>query len=85
MQTGFRTIRTVDVSDIHMRDPFVFPHAAEGKYYLFGTTFADGCGDKDPIFEVYVSEDLRSWTGPYVAFQPPKGFWALLGAGSVRD
>ncbi|REK56085.1 MAG: glycoside hydrolase [Thermobacillus sp.] len=77
MQTGFRTIRTVDVSGIHMRDPFVFPYAAEKKYYLFGTTFADGCGDKDPIFEVYVSEDLRSWTGPYVAFQPPRGFWGV--------
>jgi hypothetical protein len=24
--------------DIQIRDPFVFPHQAEGEYYLFGTT-----------------------------------------------
>lgn len=34
-------------------------------------------GDKDPIFEVYESEDLNRWTGPYVAFQPPKGCWGV--------
>lgn len=77
MQTGFRTIKTVIASEIHMRDPFVFAHVADRKYYLFGTTFADGCGDRDPIFEVYVSDDLTSWTGPYVAFQPAKGFWGV--------
>ncbi|WP_276354725.1 glycoside hydrolase family 43 protein [Cohnella caldifontis] len=77
METGFRTIRKWASDEIRMRDPFVFPYAAEGKYYLFGTTFADGCGDKDPIFEVFVSEDLREWEGPYVAFQPPKGFWGV--------
>ncbi|TJY41009.1 glycoside hydrolase [Cohnella pontilimi] len=77
METGFRTIKTVDASEIHIRDPFIFPHAAERKYYLFGTTFADGAGDKDPIFEVYVSEDLAVWTGPYVAYQPPRGFWGV--------
>lgn len=77
METGFRTVRTVGTDDIHMRDPFVFAYEQERKYYMFGTTFADGCGDKDPIFEVYVSDDLSSWTGPYVAFQPPKGFWGV--------
>jgi arabinan endo-1,5-alpha-L-arabinosidase len=77
METGFRTIQTVATGDIHMRDPFVFPYAKDGKYYLFGTTFADGCGDKDPLFEVYESSDLHTWTGPYAAFQPPKGFWGM--------
>ncbi|NGP62493.1 family 43 glycosylhydrolase [Paenibacillus thiaminolyticus] len=77
MQTGFRTIKTVTTDQIHVRDPFVFPNKEEGKYYLFGTTFADGCGDIDPVFEVYESSDLRQWTGPYIAFQPPKGFWGV--------
>ncbi|OCA86116.1 glycoside hydrolase [Bacillus sp. FJAT-27225] len=62
---------------IHIRDPFIFTHKQEGKYYLFGTTFADGCGDEDPIFEVYVSENLHVWEGPYVAFKPKKGFWGV--------
>jgi arabinan endo-1,5-alpha-L-arabinosidase len=77
MEKGFRTIRRVKTDEIHIRDPFVFPYKKENKYYLFGTTFADGCGDKDPIFEVYVSENLEDWEGPYVAFNPPKGFWGV--------
>jgi arabinan endo-1,5-alpha-L-arabinosidase len=77
MEQGFRTIKTMQSDEIHVRDPFVFPYASEGIYYLFGTTFADGCGDKDPIFEVYASKDLQTWTGPYVAFQPLKGFWGV--------
>jgi arabinan endo-1,5-alpha-L-arabinosidase len=77
MEQGFRTIKTVGSDDIHIRDPFVFTYEKEQRYYMFGTTFADGAGDKDPIFEVYLSEDLESWTGPYVAFQPPKGFWGV--------
>lgn len=77
MQVGFRTIHKVKTNDIHMRDPFVFVYPKENKYYLFGTTFADGCGDEEPIFEVYIGEDLENWEGPYVAFQPPKGFWGV--------
>lgn len=77
METGFRTIKSVRRNDIHIRDPFVFVHAKERKYYLFGTTFANGCGDKDPIFEVYESDDLEYWIGPYVAFQPLKDFWGV--------
>ncbi|XID92036.1 glycoside hydrolase family 43 protein [Paenibacillaceae bacterium WGS1546] len=77
MEQGFRKIRTVRTDEIHMRDPFVFAYEPEGAYYLFGTTFADGCGDEDPIFEVYVGKDLQEWTGPYVAFRPPKGFWGV--------
>ncbi|MCZ2258579.1 glycoside hydrolase family 43 protein [Sporosarcina sp. G11-34] len=77
MITGSRSIGTIKTSDIHMRDPFVFSYVKENKYYLFGTTFADGIGDQEPVFEVYVGEDLVNWEGPYVAFQPPKGFWGV--------
>jgi arabinan endo-1,5-alpha-L-arabinosidase len=77
MQKGFRTIRLFKKDEIHMRDPFVFPYKKENKYFLFGTSFADGCGDQEPVFEVYESNDLENWKGPYVAFQPPKGFWGV--------
>ncbi|MBV7507582.1 glycoside hydrolase family 43 protein [Bacillus sp. sid0103] len=77
MITGFRKVKKVKTDMIHIRDPFVFTSQKEGKYYLFGTTFADGCGDEDPIFEVYVSENLEDWEGPYTAFQPPGGFWGV--------
>jgi arabinan endo-1,5-alpha-L-arabinosidase len=77
MKVGFRTVSKVKRDQIHMRDPFIFTSHDEQKYYLFGTTFADGCGDKDPIFEVYVGDNLEDWEGPYVAFDPPKGFWGV--------
>ncbi|XZF75309.1 glycoside hydrolase family 43 protein [Bacillus sp. AL-1R] len=77
MKTGFRTINKYKTDMIHMRDPFIFTYPKEQKYYLYGTTFADGCGDKDPVFEVFVSDDLEEWEGPYVAFNPPKGFWGV--------
>lgn len=77
MKAGFRTITNVKTEMIHMRDPFIYTNGKEQKYYLYGTTFADGCGDKDPVFEVYVSSNLEEWEGPYVAFEPPKGFWGV--------
>ncbi len=77
MKTGFKSIGKFKTEDIHMRDPFVFLDNKRGKYFLFGTTLADGCGDKEPIFEVYVGEDLKIWEGPYIAFEPKKGFWGV--------
>jgi arabinan endo-1,5-alpha-L-arabinosidase len=77
VKTGFRAIGNFKTDMIHMRDPFIFTYDKEQKYYLFGTTFADGCGDKDPIFEVFISDNLEDWEGPYVAFEPPKGFWGV--------
>ncbi len=65
-------------SDIHIRDPFVFPDPQSRKYYLFGTTdedcwYADGVG-----FDCYESDDLIDWRGPIPAFRPEGGFWATL-------
>ena len=67
----------IKTTDIHVRDPFIFACAKEKKYYLFGTTFADGIADLDPCFEVYVSSDRENWEGPFVAFAPPKDFWGV--------
>ena len=77
MKLGCRSVKIFKTEEIHMRDPFVLPYEKEKKYYLFGTTFADGCGDEEPVFEVFVSEDLESWKGPYVAFYPPAGFYGV--------
>ena len=52
-------------NEIHLRDPFVLLH--EGKYYLFGTA--------GPGFDVWVSEDLEEFEGPFPAFRAPEGFW----------
>ena len=64
--------------DIHIRDPFVLPVPAEGRYLLFGTT--DGklawSGTGRLGFDCYVSRDLENWDGPIAAFRPPPDFWA---------
>ncbi|MED1305219.1 family 43 glycosylhydrolase [Bacillus thuringiensis] len=77
MKLSFRKVKKWKTKDIHIRDPFIFPSKTEKRYYLFGTTFADGCGDMEPMFEVYISEDLEIWEGPFPAFLPSKGFWGV--------
>ncbi|WP_114571524.1 glycoside hydrolase family 43 protein [Exiguobacterium flavidum] len=77
MRTTHLPVETRERSEIHMRDPFVFPDASTATYYLYGTTCADGIGDIEPGFHVYTSTDLKAWTGPYLAFDPPVGFWGV--------
>ncbi|PPA69623.1 glycoside hydrolase family 43 protein [Jeotgalibacillus proteolyticus] len=74
---SFRKAKRWHREEIHMRDSFVFTSRSEETYYLFGTTFADGQGDIEPQFEVYISSDLEEWEGPYCAFHPQKGFWGV--------
>jgi len=62
--------------DVQIRDPFVFPVASEGKYYLYGTTDKNAWKGKATGFDVYVSSDLENWEGPFAAFRPETGFWA---------
>lgn len=60
-------------NEINIRDPFVL--VDEGKYYLFGTRGATCWGPANG-FDVYVSEDLDSWSDPIVCFENDGSFWA---------
>ena len=62
--------------DIHIRDPFVLPVAAERQYYLYGTTGPECWTDFATGIDYYTSPDLENWEGPFPAFRPPAGFWA---------
>jgi arabinan endo-1,5-alpha-L-arabinosidase len=64
------------LSDIHLRDPFVLPVQAEGRYYLYGTMGAYAWTETAIGFDGYVSADLQTWEGPFPVFRPPAGFWA---------
>lgn len=63
-------------NDINIRDPFIVPF--EGKYYMYGTRGA-GCwaNEKAPGmgFDVYISEDLETWSDPVCVFEASDGFW----------
>jgi beta-xylosidase len=63
-------------SDIHIRDPFVLPVAAEQTYYLYGTTGAEAWTPSATRIDYYTSADLQDWDGPFPAFRPPANFWA---------
>jgi arabinan endo-1,5-alpha-L-arabinosidase len=62
--------------EIQIRDPFVVPIAAEGMYYLFGTTDSNCWTGRGTGFNGYKSRDLLEWEGPVPAFRPPADFWA---------
>ena len=59
------------LAEIRMRDPFVVPCRAEGRYYLFGSVWHGVA----PGFYYYIGTDLENWDGPYPAFLPPADFW----------
>lgn len=61
---------------IQIRDPFVLAVKDEKKYYLYGTTDKNAWEGKATGFDVYVSNDLEQWEGPFSAFRPEEGFWA---------
>ncbi|MGN0772674.1 MAG: glycoside hydrolase family 43 protein [Candidatus Ventricola sp.] len=65
--------------ELRMRDPFIFTDRERGLYFLYGTNMdtVDGAANIDPYFDFYVSEDLETFYGPYMAFKPPKGYWGV--------
>jgi arabinan endo-1,5-alpha-L-arabinosidase len=63
-------------SDIQMRDPYVLPLPAEGRYLLFGSTDKNIWSGPGTGFDCYESRDLENWEGPIRAFRPPAGFWS---------
>lgn len=65
----------ISTKEIQIRDPFVVPAPAEGRYYLFGSTDANIWGPGTG-FDMYVGENLESWEGPFPVFRPEPGFFA---------
>ena len=68
---------TYKLSDIHIRDPFVYPDSVTGTYYLYAS-ITNRTNKQDSIqgVEAYSSKDLKSWSGPKEVFIVPKNFWA---------
>ena len=58
---------------IHIRDPFIL--SDEGKYYLYGSRGGE-CWGKCSGLDVYLSEDLESWSDSHECFSRPENFWS---------
>lgn len=69
-------IITMKTANLHIRDPFVLPVPAEGKYYLYGTMGTMWAEKGEMGFDTYRSSDLENWEGPLPAFRTKPGFWA---------
>ena len=66
------------LNEINIRDPYILPH--NGKYYMYGTRakFTWGDGTKyDYGFDVYVSDDLETWSEPISIFEYYDGFYGV--------
>ncbi|MBQ1257552.1 MAG: family 43 glycosylhydrolase [Clostridia bacterium] len=59
--------------EINIRDPYVL--VVNGKYYMYGTRGAT-CWGKASGFDVYVSDDLETWSNPIPCFENDGSFWA---------
>ncbi len=66
----------MELSDIHIRDPFVLPVQSERRYYLYGTMGEYAWTESAVGFDCYYSTDLHRWEGPFPIFRPPADFWA---------
>lgn len=63
----------IKTEELRIRDPFIL--LSEDLYYLYGTRSATAWGPADG-FDVYVSDNLMDWDGPFEIFHKPEGFWA---------
>ena len=61
------------LKDIHIRDPFVLVDG--GRYYLYGSRGPESWGDCFGL-DVYVSDDLETWSDAIECFTPPADFWS---------
>jgi len=72
--TALAQAPTLDIRQIHIRDPFILADHEAGRYYLYANMENRGAGTKG--WECYVAGDLRQWAAPVAVCTPPEPFWA---------
>lgn len=60
-----------NISDIHVRDPYILPDEKSGYYYMYYSSSFNGMGG----VEAYKSKDLKNWEGPVRVFTVPMDNW----------
>ncbi len=68
---------TVDIADLHVRDPFILPYTPTKEYYLYkAARVKDSQGKEVKGVVAYKSTDLKRWTGPFTVYATPERNWA---------
>ncbi len=76
---GLRAAESIPLSEIRVRDPFIYADAASKTYFLYrqcGNAPGADTSAAPPGVEVFTSRDLATWFGPTRVFTVPEAFWA---------
>lgn len=75
----YEKVENRKLTEMYLRDPFLFTDRERKCYFLYGTNMntCDGAANLDPFFETWISRDLQTFQGPYLVFQPERGFWGV--------
>ncbi len=60
------------LSDIVIRDPYILADPKTKRYYMY----ASRCDGQYKGFQVYESDDLTDWKGPFEVYKKDDSFWA---------
>lgn len=64
------------LSDIRVRDPFIYADVTTKTYYLYAQVGNRLLNDHAGVgVEAYTSTDLKNWSGPKLVMEKPKDFW----------
>jgi GH43 family beta-xylosidase len=69
--------KLLKTEDIYIRDPFVYADEQNKTYYLYAQMSRqqpDGTTQRG--VQVYTSQNLQVWAGPFPVFEIPSDFWA---------
>lgn len=67
----------IDISDINIRDPFIYANPADSTYYLYRSKSpAWDVGAERGGVQVLKSKDLKSWSEPEQVLEVPADNWA---------
>jgi hypothetical protein len=64
------------LSEIHTHDPWILADQSSHTYFLYGGSDPRASASRRCGVIVYKSQDLESWSGPYLVFEIPDGSWA---------
>lgn len=69
--------KTLSLTDLQIRDPYILADKASSTYYLYRTHNAKNADGKETGgIEVYSSKDLKQWHGPKQVLTLPSDNWS---------